>query len=486
MKWNRHTHWNAAWPALSVGAVGVALSACVSTGLIVPLCVAASAVSGSLLTAVWVHRGQKEATARLRHPELSGDQNKTGIFGEVTRAAVTLLQQYESELQRINTAKGELEIAGKLQKKKARRLDAALRALDYPVVLCDSRDHILFGNSAARELGLVSDEASLSASGTFGDLSRLATFSQLVRDTRVRAAAAPRRTAEMDFLVDQQAVPFRVVVTALLDDRGETLGTVALLTDIREEKSAKTRHAEFVSSVAHEFKTPMASIKAFLELLVDGDVSEPDEQKELYLKIDSQVDRLNRLVNNLLNLSRIESGMMKVQRVDCDLNDVIHKAADVVRPLADDRGQKFVAELSQLYLPVHVDLDLLGQAVINLLSNAVKYTPEGGNITIRCRMEELEAIIDVVDTGYGIPLESLPKIFDRFYRVPEHQNAAKGTGLGLAFVRSIVEDLHNGRIDVDSTVGTGSRFTIRIPLGHHDSKRSKKQDQKPLAELVST
>ena len=483
MKWNRRTHWNAAWPALSAGAAGVALSACVSSGLTVPLCVAASAVSGSLLTAVWVHRGQLEATARLRHPELLSDQHSTGIFGEVTRAAMTLLQQAETELQRTHAVKGGLEIAGKLQKKKASRLDAALRAIDYPIVLCDSRDHILFGNMAAQQLGLVPDDSSVTASGTFGDLSRLAAFSQLVRDTRVRAAAASRRTAEMDFLVDREAVPFRVTVTALLDDRGDSLGTVAQLTDIREEKSAKTRHAEFVSSVAHEFKTPMASIKAFLELLVDGDVSELDDQKDLYEKIDSQVDRLNRLVNNLLNLSRIESGAMKVHRIDCDLNDVIHKAADVIQPLANERGQKFVAELSQLYLPVHVDLDLLGQAVINLLSNAVKYTPEGGCITLRSHMEELEAIIDVVDTGYGIPPESLPKIFERFYRVPDHQHAAKGTGLGLAFVRSIVEDMHNGRIDVDSTLGAGSRFTIRIPLGHHDSKRTKKQDQQPTPEL---
>ena len=485
MKWNRRTHWNAAWPALSAGAAGVALSACVSSGLTVPLCVAASAVSGSLLTAVWVHRGQLEATARLRHPELLSDQHNTGIFGEVTRAAVTLLQQSETELQRTNAVKGELEIAGKLQKKKASRLDAALRAIDYPIVLCDSRDHILFGNMAAQQLGLVPDDSSVTASGTFGDLSRLAAFSQLVRDTRVRAAAASRRTAEMDFLVDREAVPFRVTVTALLDDRGDSLGTVAQLTDIREEKSAKTRHAEFVSSVAHEFKTPMASIKAFLELLVDGDVSELDDQKDLYEKIDSQVDRLNRLVNNLLNLSRIESGAMKVHRTDCDLNDVIPKAADMIRPLVNERGQQFVAELSQLYLPVHVDLDLLGQAVINLLSNAVKYTPEGGCITLRSHMEELEAIIDVVDTGYGIPPESLPKIFERFYRVPEHQYAAKGTGLGLAFVRSIVEDMHNGRIDVESTLGTGSRFTIRIPLGHHDSKRTKKQDQRPTPELAT-
>ncbi len=473
MKWDRHTLWNAAWPALSTGALGVGISACVSTGLTVPLCVAASAVSGSLLTAIWVHRGQKEATARLRQPSLSGTHRSGGIFGEVTRSAVSLLRQYESELQKVSANKGELEVAVKLQKKHARRLDTALRALDCPVVMCDSRDHVLFANPAAHQLGLITEEESMSSSGTFGDLSRQVAFSQIVRDTRVRAAAAPRRSAELDFLVDREVIPYRVTVTVLSDDQGEVLGTVAMLTNIQEEKSAKTRHAEFVSSVAHEFKTPMASIRAFLELLVDGDVEEPGEQKELFLKMDSQIERLNRLVNNLLNLARIESGAMKVQRQDCDLNDAVQKGAEVLRPLAEERHQRFVTELSQLYLPVHVDRDLFGQAMINLLSNAVKYTPEGGTITLRSRMEELEAIIEVQDTGLGIPPDSLPKIFDRFYRVPEHQQTAKGTGLGLAFVQSIIEDLHNGHIEVASTVGTGSCFTVRIPLGHHDSKRLK-------------
>ncbi|MFM9961352.1 MAG: sensor histidine kinase [Planctomycetaceae bacterium] len=480
MNWDRHTLWNSGWPALSAGAGGVVLSLCIAPGLLMPLCVAASAVASSLLTAVWVHRGQQEAKARLRHPELAGTRNSGGIFGEVTQAAITLLQQYESELQRLTTTKGELEVAKKLQQKKALRLDAALRAFDQPVVLCDTRDHVLFANPVARQLGLIETEG-MSHGGTFGDLRKLVEFQQLIHDTRTRAAAAPRRTAELTLTINQQVVPFRATVTALFDDQGEFLGTLAVLTDVREEKSAKARHADFVSSVAHEFKTPMASVKAFLELLVDGDVSEPDEQKEMFLKIDYQVDRLSRLVSNLLNLARIESGAVQVTREDCDLNDVVNKAADVLKPLANERGQQLVADLSQLYLPVHVDRDLLGQAIINLLSNAVKYTPPQGRITLRSHMAELEAIITVEDTGYGIPPESLPMIFNRFYRVPEHQHAAKGTGLGLAFVQSIVQDLHNGHIDVESTVGVGSKFSMRIPLGHHDSKRPKKTEAKPEA-----
>lgn len=184
-----------------------------------PLCVALSAVAGSLLTAVWVHRGQQEAKVRLQHPELTGTRNSGGIFGEVTQAAVTLLQQYESELQRLNSTKGELEVATKLQKKQARRLDAALRALDQPVVLCDTRDHVLFANPSARNLGIVEAEG-MSPSGTYGDLGKLVAFQQLIHDTRTRAAAALRRTAELSFTINQQAVPYRATVTALFDDMG--------------------------------------------------------------------------------------------------------------------------------------------------------------------------------------------------------------------------------------------------------------------------
>jgi signal transduction histidine kinase len=132
-----------------------------------------------------------------------------------------------------------------------------------------------------------------------------------------------------------------------------------------------------------------------------------------------------------------------------------------------------VPQLSELYFPVHVDPDLFGQAVINLLSNAVKYTPAGGEVRLRSRMEEDRAVIEIRDTGMGIPAESLPRIFERFYRVPQNNQAAHGTGLGLALVHYIVTELHNGAIAVDSEVNAGTCFTVSIPLGHVDPLRTR-------------
>jgi len=193
--------------------------------------------------------------------------------------------------------------------------------------------------------------------------------------------------------------------------------------------------------------------------------------------IEAQVDRLTRLVNNMLNFARIQSGVIKVQREDFELNDLLHPAVETVRQLADEKGVRVVAELSDLYLAVHVDRDLLNQAVVNLLSNAVKYTPPGGEIRLRSRLDGDRAVIEVKDTGMGIPSESLPRLFERFYRVPRNNSAAPGTGLGLALVKYIAADLHNGSIAVQSEVDKGSTFSVSLPFGHRN--RLARRDASP-------
>ncbi|HCO26363.1 MAG TPA: hypothetical protein DIT97_26350, partial [Gimesia maris] len=265
---------------------------------------------------------------------------------------------------------------------------------------------------------------------------------------------------------------YRAIATNLTDENQVALGTVVVVENIGVEADEKTQHAEFVSSVAHELKTPMSGIKAYIEMLIDGDC-EPEEADELYGFINDQIDRLTRLVNSMLNLARIESGVVEIKRHDHELNDILKTAADVISPTAIEKDIKFTAELSDMYLPVFVDKDMLGQAIINLLSNAVKYTPNGREVRLRSRMEDTTAVIEVRDTGLGIPENSLPHIFDRFYRVPENNRSAAGTGLGLALVHFIVTNVHNGSISVQSQVDEGTCFTVTIPLGHKEQKRKK-------------
>jgi len=238
---------------------------------------------------------------------------------------------------------------------------------------------------------------------------------------------------------------------------------VALVFEPRPEvQKIRAQEAAFLSAVSHEMKTPLASIRAYAELLADGDAEDPTTREEFFQVINTQVNRLQRLVQNLLDLARIEAGMMQVNKKPVSLNDILQEAAEVVRPAAEAKSLELITELSPLFLGVCVDRDLMLQVAINLLSNAVKYTPPGGRVTLRSRLEDQNVIFQVSDTGVGLTEEECGRVFDRFYRVKRNENLAEGTGLGLALVKSIVEELHGGHISVESTLGKGTTFTVRL------------------------
>lgn len=238
---------------------------------------------------------------------------------------------------------------------------------------------------------------------------------------------------------------------------------VALILEPQSDLQAlRAQEAAFLSAVAHEMKTPLASIRAYAELLADEDADDPHTREEFLGVINTQVDRLQRLVQNLLDLARIEAGILRVNKSTISLNEILEQAAEVVRPAAEAKSLAFVVELSPLFLPVHVDRDLMLQVAINLLSNAVKYTPAGGRVTLRSRLDDCHAVFQVEDTGVGLSEEECQRIFDRFYRVKRIEQMAEGTGLGLALVKSIVEDLHGGQITVESALGRGTTFTVRL------------------------
>ena len=264
---------------------------------------------------------------------------------------------------------------------------------------------------------------------------------------------------------------YRAESEPLADADGRPLGVALLARDATDAAAGQQNLGEFVSAVAHELKTPMAAIAAYAEMLRDGDIETPAERREVYGVIGEQCDRLTRLVENMLGLARIESGVVDVRRRDLELNDVLTSCAAVIRRLADEKEIALKLELSDLYLAVNVDPDLFGQAVTNLLSNAVKYTPAGGTVRLRSRLDGDRAVVEVRDSGMGIPAADLPHIFGRFYRVEANESAAKGTGLGLALVHSVTTELHDGSVSVDSEVGKGSRFTLSLPFGHRDARR---------------
>ncbi len=432
-------------------------------------------------------------------------ERRAGVLSDVVEKVTHSLRESRAVASKAVLERNELETRAKVRQKESRRLEIALHEMPLPCFITDAQGDVRFSSISARNLlGRDNRDAAGTSPGENGfcllssrpassgitgeteiDWSQLAELRRGIDDVRSKERASDRRVVNFNLNRENSSQDFRADIQAIRHE-DSLLGVLVVLHDITNEQDVKTRHAEFVSSASHELKTPMAGIKAFIEMLMDGEIEDTEEQLEIYGLIDSHVDRLTRLVNNMLNLARIESGVIEVNRKDCELNDILRQTFAVVKPTAEEKSIALISELSNLYLPVHPDPDLLSQAFINLLSNAVKYTPDGGEVHLKSRMEEDYAIIQVRDTGMGIPKDALPHIFDRFYRVPENNAAASGTGLGLSLVHYIVTELHNGTIEVESNVDEGTKFTVTIPLGHRDQKRQQKAHSQPMASHVST
>ena len=330
-----------------------------------------------------------------------------------------------------------------------------LLRLEMPLAAVDAYGEIRFANDAFREALLPEGDAGhtprLESIASPALMQFLAEILQHHRvQSRVRELVVPGPDgSERWYRVSCQRLRERV-------PGGDSILLVALA-NIQEQKSIHRRNAEFVSNVAHEMKTPLAGIKAYVELLGENGLDR--ETRDDFLEtIDAQTDRLKRLIDNLLNMARIEAGVVHVAKEPISLNACLEEAARIVQPSAAAKKIDLKIELTSLYVNLHADRDLLMQAALNLLSNAVKYTPDGGSVTLRSVAAEGEAIFEVIDTGVGLDEIDRERVFEKFYRVRKDSHMAPGTGLGLALVKLIVEDVHGGRLTVESELGKGSAF----------------------------
>lgn len=225
------------------------------------------------------------------------------------------------------------------------------------------------------------------------------------------------------------------------------------------------RKSEFVSSVSHELRTPLTSIKGYASILLAGKLGKvPQDIYERLEKINRHSDELVHMVNDLLDISRIESGKVVMRLEPHNLNSVVAKIADLLAVQLKERQIEFSMNIAADANTVYVDQSQIERVFINLIGNALKFTPANGNITVSSRKEPGKMIqIDITDTGCGIPEESQAAIFEEFYRVDNAINQeVKGTGLGLALVKNIIE-AHGGKIWVKSKIGSGSTFSFTLP-----------------------
>ena len=240
------------------------------------------------------------------------------------------------------------------------------------------------------------------------------------------------------------------------------LGVVLILRDIRREKHLARLRSDFISNVTHELKTPLTSIRMYAESLLMGRVKTPDGQKEYLEVVVNESERLKRMINNILEFSKMENGKPEYHFVKSNLASILNEAIHEMNYWFEKEGFDVVTELDEKIF-ADVDPEKLKQAIGNLLSNAIKYSTDTKKVAIRLFKKPERVCVEVGDCGIGIPQDKLSRIFEQFYRI-EQKESISGTGLGLTVVKEIVE-AHNGTISVTSEIGKGSKFTVRLPVG---------------------
>ncbi len=242
---------------------------------------------------------------------------------------------------------------------------------------------------------------------------------------------------------------------------GDDGGVVVFADDQTEISRLERASKEFLTSVSHELRTPLSSIKLMLETVIE---SPDDEAADLFLpQALAQVDRLASLVQQLLDQARAESGQMRLQLRDVDLEEVAHPIVASFEPQAVHKGVHLEL-LSMRPVRVEADPDRLAQVFVNLIDNALRHTPSGGSVTVELDANGNDAIMRVRDTGVGIPYRDIPHIFERFYVVDRSRTRGSGgAGLGLAIVRGIV-NAHGGTVTTESMLGSGTTFTVHLPI----------------------
>lgn len=354
-----------------------------------------------------------------------------------------------------NWMSGRLEAAVKELKDRNNELEAILRSMRNGVLAINGRDEILFYNDALMNL--------IGHRGDFlGESVYHLVRSSLIFDVieKVRESRDVICEEGQSRIMGEQYL--RITGTVLNREKEQSRSVLLIIEDITDVKKLENMRSDFVSNVTHELKTPLTSIRGFVDTLKQGAIKDEQYARKFLDIIDIEAERLYTLIQDILLLSEIESGSdYNIQ--DCDVNGIIDETLNLLQPKIEQKPEVDVIFQPEPYIrPFPCNPDRMKQLFINLIDNAVKNT-EKGSVTVTCRVHNDHLMISVKDTGIGIPKEHLSRIFERFYRVDKGRSRKMGgTGLGLSIVKHIVE-MYEGDIFVSSEVGEGTEFIIKLP-----------------------
>ena len=332
--------------------------------------------------------------------------------------------------------------ARQAQRYEIARWRAVFERSPEPAVLLNRADAVLAANRAARALGACSEDAPVN----------------VPLEEWLRRAAVPAQPV-------QRREP-------LADPQGLELGTLCVFGEPATDAPSEAAIGEFLSHISHELKSPLNTIRSYSEMLMDGSIDDPETRKEFFNVINEESCRLAKLIENLLDLSQLDSGSLRLQRARLRPDALLGELVRAAEPQARARDIVLDAKMAANLPTVFADKDLFGVAVNNLLSNALKYTPSGGRVTVRARGEAEALVVEVEDTGIGIPPAEQARIFEKFYRGASAEvRKQPGTGLGLALAQQIV-GLHGGQLTLASQPGRGTTFRLQFPTGAREQREA--------------
>jgi two-component system phosphate regulon sensor histidine kinase PhoR len=268
------------------------------------------------------------------------------------------------------------------------------------------------------------------------------------------------RTQEVQFESSVLNRFLRAIIMPVANSRSG--GALILLQDLTQLRSLQTMRRELIGNISHDFRTPLAGIKAMVETLRDGAINEPEVAKDFLSRLEAEVDRLTQMVAELTELSRIETGRAELERLPVDLNVLVEEVVAQLKPMAERQGITLETRLAEGLPEVPADRERLRQVIVNLVHNAVKFNRRGGNVLAATRPGEASVVVEISDTGQGISRGDLSRIFERFYKA-DRSRSGQGAGMGLAIAKHIVES-HGGEIRVSSEEGRGSTFSFSLPV----------------------
>ncbi|MFG0331358.1 MAG: sensor histidine kinase [Phycisphaerales bacterium] len=384
------------------------------------------------------------------------------VTRRVLAPEVEAIERRVEEMRELRNSVRSLEVQNRVAHAAQRQLEGILHSLRDVVLVTDGFDELVMANEAAGQLFNFDPEGA--ANRPVADVVTCPEVVQYINETRESGNLATHRTVEV--IIESHGRPrvFEVMLSCLPDHNESFAGVVTLMRDMTREKEISEMKTDFVSKASHELRTPLSSIKAYVEMLIDGEAPDEASRLDFYQIIQNEAERLGRLIDNMLNISRIEAGIIQVEWETVDLSELASDVVELTKPQAREKNITLNLKTNDACV-VQGGSDLLRQAITNLVSNAIKYTPEGGRVTIATELADCNrsVLVSVSDTGLGIPPDALPKLFEKFYRIDNYKRVAKGTGLGLNLVKQIVETVHNGEIGVESQLGMGSRFWFIVP-----------------------